>query len=168
MRGLDLAHLKLPQPGRDTRHKSPIVVHGLGLELLFGVLGEPALYQVVHLHGCIQRNAAAHFLFKGICLPLQFLFQLFSGQAWRGSEGAVYQHLTTLPVVAVGDPDAVGAGAVLLCALYDFCHRFTLSLWGRFHRGHLGRDHPRRGIYPHRFLLFVDISESEQVLVPAQ
>ena len=69
MRGLDLAHLELPQTGRNARHKPPIVVHGLGFEFLFGVLGEPAVYQGVHLHGRIQRNAIVHFLFKGICLP---------------------------------------------------------------------------------------------------
>ena len=94
VRGLDLAHLKLPQPGRNARHKPPIVVHGFGLEFLFSVLGEPTLYQVVHLHGRIQRNAAAHFLFKGICLTLQFLFQLLPGQARRGCIGAIDQHLT--------------------------------------------------------------------------
>ena len=130
MRGLDLAHLKLPQPGRDTRHKSPIVVHGLGFEFLFGVLSEPAFYQVIKLHGRFQRDAAVHFLFKGIRLTLQFLFQLFSGQARRGSEGAVYQNLTTLPIIAVGDPDAVGAGTVFLCALNDFRHLIHLLAQG--------------------------------------
>lgn len=122
-----LVDLHVTQSRRHSRHQLSVLCGRLGLQLAVCVLGEPALYQVIHLHGRIQRNAVVHFLFKGIRLTLQLLFQLLPGQARRGSEGAVYQNLTTLPIIAVGDPDAVGAGAVLLCALYDFRHTVFLA-----------------------------------------
>ena len=122
-----LIDLHVTQSRRHTRHQLSVFGGRLGLQLAVCILGEPALYQVIQLHGRIQRNAAVHFLFKGIRLTLQLLFQLLPGQARRGSESAIYQHLTALPIIAVGDPDAVGASAVLLCALYDFRHSLTLS-----------------------------------------
>lgn len=117
-----LVDLHVAQSRRHTRHQLPVLGGRLGLQLAVCILGKPSLYQVIQFHGRIQRNAAVHFLFKGICLTLQLFFQLLPGHARRGSEGAVYQHLTALPIIAVGDPDAVGAGAVLLCALYNFRH----------------------------------------------
>ena len=123
-----MADLELPQPGGDTRHKPPIVVNRLGLELLFCVLGEPPLYQIIHLHRRFKRNAVAHFLLECVRLPFQLSFQLLPGHSRRGRIGAIYQHLTACPVVAVGNPDAVGAGAVLLRPLYDFRHLSPSSL----------------------------------------
>ena len=117
-----LVDLHVTQSRRHSRHQLSVLCGRLGLQLAVCVLGEPAFYQIIQLHGRIQRNAAVHFLFKGIRLTLQFLFQLLPGQAKRGSEGAVYQHLTALPIIAVGDPDAVGASAVLLHPLYDLRH----------------------------------------------
>ena len=122
-----LVDLHVPQSRRHTRHQLSVFGGRLGLQLAVCVLGEPAFYQIIQLHGRIQRNAAVHFLFKGICLTLQLLFQLLPGQPRRGSEGAVYQHLTALPIITVGDPDAVGAGAIFLCALYDFRHTVFLA-----------------------------------------
>ena len=117
-----LVDLHVTQSSGHAWHQLSVFGGRLGLQLAVCVLGEPALYQVVKLHGRIQRNATVHFLFKGICLTLQFLFQLLPGQPRRGSEGAVYHHLTALPIIAIGDPDAVGAGTVLLHPLYDLRH----------------------------------------------
>lgn len=123
-----MADLELTQPGGDTRHKPPIVVNRLGLELLFCIFGEPPLYQIIHLHRCFKRNTVAHFLFECVRLPFQLSFQLLPGHARWGCIGAVYQHLTALPIIAVRNPDAVGAGAVFLHPLCYLCHVVTLSV----------------------------------------
>ena len=120
-----MADLELPQSGGDTRYKSPVVVNRFRLELLFCVLGEPPLYQIIHLHRCFKRNAVAHFLLKCVRLPFQFPFQLLPGHSRRRCIGAVYQHLTACPIIAIGNPDAVGTGAVFLHPLCYLCHVST-------------------------------------------
>ena len=75
-----------------------------------------------------QREKADAALFECVRLPFQLSFQLLPGHARRGSEGAVDQHLPPFPVVSVGDPDAVGAGAVFLHPLCYLCHVVTLSV----------------------------------------
>ena len=143
-----LVDLHVTQSSGHTRHQLPVLCGRLRLQLAVCILGEPAFYQVVQLHGCIQRNAAVHFLFKSICLTLQFLFQLLPGQARRGSEGSVYHHLTALPVVSVGNPDAVGACAVLLHPLYNLCHLspllcgYGLCAFCPWRRAHLAAIRP--------------------------
>ena len=123
-----MADLELPQPGGDTRHQTPVVVNRLGLELLFCVLGEPPLYQIIHLHRGFKRNAVAHFLLECVRLPFQLSFQLLPSHSRRRRIGAVYQNLTAQTVISIGNPDAVGAGAVFLHPLCYLCHVVTLSV----------------------------------------
>ena len=71
-----LVDLHVTQSSGHARHQLSVFGGRLGLQLAVCVLGEPPFYQIIQLHGRFQRNAAVHFLFKSICLTLQFLFQL--------------------------------------------------------------------------------------------